>query len=258
MIKKLLLTSIWIVVLAGIIVVLGFVDNKQKEQQIENINIHIAQSQKACFITENDIYNILNNLYDSVSDNYTSSINIELIENSIYENPYVLKADVYLSINGNLHLDIIQRTPLVRIYNKTNNSFYLDTEGFYMPIHPENAARVIIANGFIDEELTHEDLNQKQEEQPSKIMTIRNISTMITDNSLLKSMIDQIYFTKSGEIELVSKIGGQIICLGDEEDLEWKLQKLETFYKKGLAYTNWSDYSKINLKYSSQVICTKK
>ena len=59
-----------------------------------------------------------------------------------------------------------------------------------------------------------------------------------------------------GVFEFVPKIGGTVV-LGKAEDLESKLDKLELFYREGLNYTDWDRYSRIDLTYQDQIICTK-
>jgi len=62
---------------------------------------------------------------------------------------------------------------------------------------------------------------------------------------------------QSGEIELIPKIGDQIILLGDTTQISEKLEKLKIFYTMGNRNEAWASYRVINLKYQDQVVCKK-
>ena len=84
------------------------------------------------------------------------------------------------------------------------------------------------------------------------------IAKFIQNDTVLNPLIEQIYINNENEIELVPRIGDQIILLGDAGNLENKFNKLLTFYRKGLNKIGWTAYSKINLKYENQVVVMKK
>ena len=73
----------------------------------------------------------------------------------------------------------------------------------------------------------------------------------------LKVLVDEIYVDKSGDFELVPKIGNQLIIFGKPENLEEKFKKLLVFYRQGLNKTGWNKYNVINIKYRNQVVCSK-
>ena len=48
------------------------------------------------------------------------------------------------------------------------------------------------------------------------------------------------------------------VYLGKLENFENKLARLKEFYQKGLNQVGWNKYSRINLEFSNQIICTKR
>jgi cell division protein FtsQ len=58
-------------------------------------------------------------------------------------------------------------------------------------------------------------------------------------------------------MELVPKIGKQLIIFGDAADAREKLENLATFYRKVMSQKDWDLYKTINLKYKNQVVCSK-
>ncbi|HPD95525.1 MAG TPA: cell division protein FtsQ, partial [Tenuifilaceae bacterium] len=68
----------------------------------------------------------------------------------------------------------------------------------------------------------------------------------------------QLYVNNSNNIELVPTVGPHIVLLGNLVNFKNKLAKLELLYKKALPVEGWNKYSVINLKYSNQIVCTKR
>ena len=52
--------------------------------------------------------------------------------------------------------------------------------------------------------------------------------------------------------------GDHLVYLGKLENFEDKLARLKEFYKKGLNRVGWNKYSRINLEFNNQIICTKR
>ncbi|MDR1436585.1 MAG: cell division protein FtsQ, partial [Candidatus Symbiothrix sp.] len=67
----------------------------------------------------------------------------------------------------------------------------------------------------------------------------------------------QIYVAPNKDIELTPRVGNHQIILGKLEDCEEHLEKLKVFYEKILNKVGWNKYSKINLKYKNQIVCTR-
>jgi len=77
-------------------------------------------------------------------------------------------------------------------------------------------------------------------------------------DTILTYQIDQIYIQNQNEFELYPKIGDYKIEIGNLENLDTKFTKLKYLYKEAFTRIGWDNYSKINLNYRDQVICTKK
>jgi cell division protein FtsQ len=71
-------------------------------------------------------------------------------------------------------------------------------------------------------------------------------------------MIDQIVVTVDGEFQLVPRIGGQRVLIGDGSQLEQRLAKLKLFYEKGIPLADWRRYERIDLRFADQIVCTKR
>jgi cell division protein FtsQ len=83
------------------------------------------------------------------------------------------------------------------------------------------------------------------------------LARLIQADKFLEAQTEQIFINEHHEIELVPKIGNQLILLGNSNRMEEKLRKLKAFYTEGIRYNGWETYQSINLKYKNQIVCTK-
>ena len=146
---------------------------------------------------------------------------------------------------------------------KERYSYYLDENGFIMPLSQNYTARLLVVNGRINEPFaTRYTLNFNTLADTLKTKTlldeIYTLSKYIDQSDFWKAQIEQVYVNKQLEMELIPKVGNHRIVFGEVENIENKFEKLMVFYKKGLSKTGWNEYSEINLKYKNQVVCTKK
>ena len=157
-----------------------------------------------------------------------------------------------------------QRTPILRVINYKNDSYYIDLEGKLMPLSESYTARVPIATGLITESYANTySLDLLSRDINDTLLTkfiiddLYLLAKYINESEFWKAQIEQIYINADREIELIPVFGNHRILLGDATDLRDKFNKLLVFYKEGLNKTGWNVYTKINLKYKNQVVCTK-
>jgi len=131
----------------------------------------------------------------------------------------------------------------LRVMNN-GRSYYVDREGEIMPVSPNFTAYVPIVTGAVNEEFAKGPLY--------------DFALFLRRNDFWNAQIEQIHVDYSEEIELIPRVGNQIILLGKLDDYQYKLDKLFALYKNGFRQTGWNCYQRINLKYDNQVVCTKK
>jgi cell division protein FtsQ len=171
-----------------------------------------------------------------------------------------------MDVNGDIKINVTQRTPLVRIFTMGGESYYIDTQSKLMPLSDKYTARVLIVNGNIHEPYARRNMFSVNEiaknaifSEVSMLDDIYNMATYITKDTLLNDLIHQLSINDDKEFEMYPSIGDHKIIFGDATGIAEKFEKLKIFYKEGLNKTdNWNKYTTINLKYKNQVVCTKK
>lgn len=251
-----------ILLLAYMIFSLGFSGAKEKELLCREVKIQMKDSLAAGFLKKTDIEKIVLSGKEEILGYPISGINTRRLEEKLDKLSYVRKAELYSNLDGVLYIDIHQRKPVVRIITRSQNTYYLDKEGYILPAVRDFAPYILIANGYFSEgkELNSaanlEDLagNSAYREWQD----VLELAKYLNGNEMWKSQIVQLYYNRSGDFELIPRVGAHQIIFGNGEEIEEKFEKLKILYEEGLKYEGWNKYEKINLKYANQVICTKR
>jgi cell division protein FtsQ len=267
MIKKLLkifYVLMWVVLAAGLFVLVGYTIDEHNYTLCKKVIMHIDYGRSDTLISKTDILDLLNRTGNRLTGQSIAYANFEKIERELRKQPYVAYAEVFISLDGVMELDIIQRQPILRIFNQKNESFYLDVNGNVLPVNPAFSARVLVANGCIPEpymkniSYTQDTIRKKDSVlYQSTIVNLFKVASAIVNDKFLKAQIEQVYVDKSGEFELYPRVGNHIIVFGNAEDIDAKFERLQLFYRNGLSKTGWSKYNVINIKYQNQVVCSK-
>lgn len=259
--KKIFYISLWLIVLGGITVLLGFAIIEHKSVKCSGMNISVAHADKPGFINEKDISKIIFQNFDSLRGKCIDSINTGIIESVLVSNPYISKADVFKSVTGKIRIDVERHEPLVRIISNSGENFYLSREGYVLPANATFTPRVMVASGYIDEkygavkELNYGFYGENPEELPV-LSAIHFLAAELENHNYLDKYIEQIFINKEGEIELVPADGDHYIIIGDVQDLQKKFRNLMAFYGAGKLKVN-DGFESLNLKFKNQVVCKK-
>jgi cell division protein FtsQ len=249
--KPLLIGLGWTICLAGLVVLMSFIEVKKSETVCKAIKVFIPGNQY--FIDRQEIDNILEMSSHTLVGRRIDNINIHELENKLKVNPFIEFAKVYVDMDGTIHVEVSQRQPILRIVNRFDQDFYVDQHGLKLPLSQNFTARVLVANGFIDE------LFAKKVDSLHTVLAkdIFRTADFISRDSLWDALISQIYINEQHEIELIPRVGNQRILLGNADSLSLKFNNLKVFYKQALPLVGWDAYKLINIKYSNQVIGVK-
>lgn len=242
---------IWLVSLTGLGMLMSFIEVKKQNLKCKDVKVILPGRYN--FIERDEIDRILLENSDGLVGRNLNEINIHKLESSLQANPFIEYAKVFADMNGVVHVKIRQREPVLRVINMANLHFYIDGNGLKMPMSENYTARVLVANGFIEEDFSGkvDTLNSKQAKNLYKI------ALLIRNDTLWNDQIEQLFVDLKGDIEMVPRVGNHKIILGDADSLQTKFRNLLVFYKKAIPKVGWDAYKTINLKYANQIICEK-
>ncbi|TKC08213.1 cell division protein FtsQ [Pedobacter polaris] len=241
----------WLVCLAGMVVLMSFIDINKQKVKCTKVEILIPGADN--FIEREEIDAILKQGEGALIGRNLETINIHQIEKNIKSNPYIAFVKVYADMDGIIHIEIKQRQPVLRIINAGGQDYYIDSDGLKMPMSPNFTANVLVATGNILEGFS------------GRIDTL--LTPLARDlyktalyskrDTLWDAQFEQIYVNEKNDIELIPRVGNQRIILGNADSLETKMNNLLAFYKQAMPKVGWNVYKTINLKYYNQIVCEK-
>jgi len=249
--KRLLTGSAWVICLGGLVVLMSFIETKKASVVCTAVKVNIPGSQY--FIDKQEVDQILQTSSHTLIGRKLENINIQELENKLRANPFIEFAKVYTEMDGILRVEVSQRQPILRVMNHYDMDFYIDQHGLKIPLSSNFTARVLVANGYIEELFT----NRVDSLHTHLAKDLYKTADFIRKDSLWDAQIAQIYVNSGREIELIPRVGSQRILIGNADSLNVKLKNLVAFYKQVLPQVGWDKYSKINIKYTNQVIGIK-
>jgi len=258
--KRILNILLWIGILVYVMVMLGLVNEKMGSVPCHSISVSITDSADNHFVSPHDVYSMVLRAFPDILGSPLGLIHTAELENTVGKYPFVKNAEAYKASDGTIHIRATQRTPLVRILLSDGGGYYIDSEGFTMPLSDFYTARVLVANGsYLDGVGMGIDLDEYQTTKKYKTAwEVYQMAKYIHEHEFWVKQLEQIYVHRDGEFDLVPRVGAHEILLGGFTDYVEKLENLYAFYDQGLNQEGWNTYKKINLKYKDQVICSKR
>ena len=241
----------WTLCLSGLFVLMSFISVKKGTLKCKNVIVILPGNNN--FIERDEVDKILLESNELLVGRNLNSINIHKLENLLKSNPFIEYAKVFADMNGTVHVDIRQRKPLMRIVNMANVNFYIDEKGLKIPMSDNYTARVLVANGLINEDFS----GQVDTLSSQLAKDLFRVAKFIKADTLWNDQIEQLFVDLNGDIEIVPRVGDHKIILGTADSLDTKFRNLLVFYKKAIPKVGWDTYKTINLKYANQIICEK-
>ena len=228
--------------LLGLVIFLyGFSYQKNNAKKVKEILVEF-ETGKNLFMDFQMVNKLLIQNGATVKNQAKSVIDLHILEKNVLSHPMVEKAAIYLTVDGLLKAKVKQRTPIARVL-LGEESYYIDKQGKKMPLSPNYSARVLLVSGDVKDD---------------DIKNVHFLVAAILNNDFLEKQIISIQKMPNNEFVLNTRIGDQKIIIGEIDDLDNKLRNLNSFFSKTMADKTINNYTSINLKYNSQVVCTKK
>lgn len=229
-----------VLILSAVAFLYSFSSKRNESRNIRETNIEFAQSE--AFITREAVNNLLIQNFGGVKSIRKDKLDLNNVEKSLDENPMIDKAEVYATVDGKLRAVIVQKKPVARIFQGVN-SYYIDYKGGRMPLSDSYTARVPLVTGEVD-----------AVEKP-KLYKVLNY---VHNDPFLEKNIIGIEVTPKGNLMMKSRNYGYVIEFGRPQNIEAKFNNYKAFLQDAVKDTLIEQYKTINLKFTQQVVCTKK
>lgn len=235
----------WVACVIIFITAIGFA--ARKDLHMNSMEVEIASAEGLDFIDEEEVIELMRGEENELSLP-VSKWDMSEMERRVEANPFVLDAQVYRDVKGNVLVKVDQRKPVARMYHEKVKDKYIDANGNLLPTAARFTARVPLI------EITglSWDKNLNETEYGKDLLALLNF---IEKDEFWRAQIAHVYVDSKGNIEMIPQVTKQKIEFGMPEDIEKKFDKLMLFYKKILPVKGWNTYTTVNLKFKDQIIC---
>ncbi|MBE9489831.1 MAG: hypothetical protein IMY67_06020 [Bacteroidetes bacterium] len=192
------------------------------------------------FITHETVSKLLIQNQEGIKNVPKETLDLNLLESALNSNQMIKSAEVYISINGVFTVDVEQKKPIARV--STNASYYIDDDGFYMPLSSNYSARVPLVTGYVEK---------------NSLENVYIIANKIYQDEFLRRNVIEIHLNENKTMYLRIRQCNFKVQLGSLHQIDKKMNNLKAFYQKALKEKTLNNYSIVNLQFDNQVVCTK-
>ena len=219
------------------------------------IEVTVLDSLHNQFVTAADIKTVLDKTYGTYIGVKTDSLDLVKIEEIVDRRSAVLKSEVYVTLDGTLHIDITQRRPVAR-FQKKDGGFYADNEGYIFPLQSTFASHVQIIDGHIplaaNSGYKGEITDPVEKEWIEKVMRLVNF---INSSSEWRNVIVQTHVLQNSDLILIPREGKEKFIFGQPEDIEEKFERMKKYYTAIVPEKGSDRYKVVDLRFKGQIVC---
>ncbi len=246
----------WLVIGGGMLTLLIAAMGRQKKDQCRDYKITLkATGADELFLNETAVAKLLKAAVNgNIKGQPKSSFNLQKMEQLLEDNIWVKDAELYFDNKNVLHISVIEREPVARVFTVSGRSFYIDEKNVMLPLSDRVSAKVPVFTGFPDKKV----LGTKDS------LLLNDIGTtaqFITGNAFWTAQVSQMDIVSCGtgcwDFEMVPLVGNHIVKLGNGGDMEKKFQRLLVFYQQVLSKAGFDKYKSIDVQYEGQVVAAK-
>jgi cell division protein FtsQ len=246
-IRKILSTMIWGCLSAGVLVLLVAAIRYRNNNTCKGYVINLTGTS----ISKKEILTLLIPAgAPKIQDRPVQSFDLRRLETTLQKNIWVQKSRLFFDNNNILHIDVVERTPVTRIFKEDGSSFYLDSIGIQLPLLTQVPVRLPVFTGYPS--------SKAGSRQADSALTagIRQISDFLRQDLDWMAQIAQINIANRA-FELEPEAGPRV-SFGDGNDVAAKFHRLLLFEQQVLSKVGPERYDRIDVSYAGQVVATRR
>jgi cell division protein FtsQ len=239
-IKKWLVVALWTVAVSigGFFVLVAFRSGNNKN--CSSVAVEIAGAGSDRFITEAEIREQVT--ATGVTDKMpVSAIDIRMLEDKLERNPWIKNAELYIDNKAALNIHITENTPVLRVFDVKDNSYYLDATGAVMPVISAYTAKLPVFTGY----------NPADSTFTGQVLAM---ASYIEKNPFWKAQVQQVEIQKNHQFILTPSLGDHLVYFGDTVMMENKFNRLYQYYTKVAPKAGFNRYLSLNVQYAGQLV----
>ena len=250
--QNILVRVLWSIAGAALIVLFVVAWKAKEEKKCTSIQIElVGENTAALFMDEKEILQIIHE--QGVKEGLPiGDVNLNTLEKYLQTIRWVKNVELFLDNTQTLQVKIEQRIPIARIFTASGNSFYIDKEGLQLPLKQLTVLRLPVFTNFPSD--------QEKLSKPDSLLLndILHFTKAVATDSFFTAQTAQVNIATNGDFELVPSVGDHLVLIGSVENIEDKLNRLYTFYKKVWVQSGLNAYQVIDCRFDNQIVALKK
>ena len=250
--QTILVRVLWSIAGAALIVLFVIAWKAKEEKKYNSIQIElVGENTAALFMDEKEILQIIHE--QGVKEGQAiGELNLNTLEKYLETIRWIKQVELFLDNAQVLQVKIEQRIPIARIFTASGNSFYIDKEGLQLPLKQLTVLRLPVFTNFPSD--------QEKLSKPDSLLLndVLHFTQAVATDSFFMAQTAQVNIASNGDFELVPSVGDHLVLIGSVENIEDKLNRLYTFYKKVWVQSGLNAYQVIDCRFDNQIVALKK
>lgn len=247
--RKIVQTLVTFVLLCCCVFVMLSASKIQEDKKIKGVTIKIKNEDYCQFVNKDEIKKALfERRHIDPKKLSIGKIDLKKMEHILGTNPWIETAQVFVDNNKRLNILIVQRIPQLRVFDRTGNSYYIDSTKQILPIsdHYTHYEVLFVNVPVIKNDSAGDELKRK----------MLYIAQVIKRDTFWQAQTSEVIVNNSQSFDIIPVLGTHKILLGDAENLETKLENIFAFYQNILNKVGWERYQVIDARYSNQIVAS--
>jgi cell division protein FtsQ len=245
--RKIIQALVTLLLLAACVLVMVRATTMQKAEHLKGVHINIQNEAYCQFISKEAIeHTLFDNRHIAIPKTLIASVDLKKMERILATNPWVESAQVFIDNQRYLNINVVQRIPQLRVFDRNGNSYYIDSAKHCLPIADNYTHYEIL---FVNVPVINED---------SIGWALKNkmlaIAKKIKADTFWQAQTAEIIVQDLNNYQIIPVLGNQKILLGDTNNLKSKLENVFAFYKNIENKIGWDKYEVIDARFDNQIV----
>lgn len=238
-----------VVVVGVFLITLIAAAHKQSSSPISGLIVSLNDDEEFSFLQKRDIEQLLlKNKQLDLATTRIDQLDLKKMEQRTRTHPWVASANLFVDGKRRLQVDVQQRTPVVRIFDNSGGSYYMDAGMHRMPS--------VSGYNYPSPVFTNVPRGVKDSLNSGLFKKIITLGGLIGADSFWRAQITQVEVQADQTFVLISLLGNQRILFGDTVNATKKLRYLFDFYQQVSKKIGWDKYEVLDLRFNNQIVAT--
>lgn len=245
--RKIVQTLLTIVLLCACVFVLLSASKLQSEKRIQGVHIEIKNEDYCQFVSKEEIRKILfEKRHIEPSTLVIGKVDLKKMEAILATNPWIETAQIFIDNKRKLQVNVTQRVPQLRVFDRIGNTYYLDSNKHELPI----------SENYTHYEVLFVNVPQIKNDSLGDLLKSRmlSISKFIKHDTFWLAQTSEVVVNSLNDFQIIPVLGKHKILLGDATDLKHKLENVFAFYQNVLKRIGWDKYEIVDARFKDQII----